>query len=246
MVLVTQLIDDSGSIRFVVGNTEAVRTGHNTVIDALTKSKQSNGILIHTRYLNGEILFPYRVLKDAVKMDSHNYNPDGGTPLYDQTAVILGTVTVKTQEFLDAQVAVRTITLIVTDGHDQHSFRHDAHSIKPTVIDMLKSERHIIAVMGIDDTPDTCPNCRYNLKSHIETNGTLPDENCPGCQHKVRTDFVKVFTEMGIQQNWILTPKNSEKEIRAAFNLFSQSAVTASQGGGSFSQTAIGGFGQQP
>lgn len=57
------------------------------------------------------------------------------------------------------------------------------------------------------------------------------------------TDFNEVFKEMGIPDNWILTPQNDQGEIRKAFEVFSQSAVRASQGGTSFSQTAIGGFG---
>ncbi len=57
------------------------------------------------------------------------------------------------------------------------------------------------------------------------------------------TDFQKVFTEMGIEEKWILTPKNDPKEIRDAFKLFSQSAISASQNAGSFSKTNSGGFG---
>jgi activator of 2-hydroxyglutaryl-CoA dehydratase len=57
------------------------------------------------------------------------------------------------------------------------------------------------------------------------------------------TNFEEVFTEMGIPKQWILTPKNTPSEIRQAFALASQSAVRASQGAASFSQTAMGGFG---
>lgn len=57
------------------------------------------------------------------------------------------------------------------------------------------------------------------------------------------TDFRQVFTSMGIQPQWILTPGNSPSEIRRAFGTISQSAVRASQAAGTFSQTAMGGFG---
>jgi hypothetical protein len=61
------------------------------------------------------------------------------------------------------------------------------------------------------------------------------------------TDFARVFREMGIPDQWVLTPRNDPKEIRRAFQLFSQSAIRAS-GGVGFSQTAqtgvsMGGFG---
>ncbi len=211
VVLVTQMPDDSGSIRFVQGNTQAVRDGHNLVLDSLGGSKQKDSILAHTRYLNGYILFPYRSLDEAVRMDTHNYDPNLGTPLYDQTVVLLGTVLAKTQEFAQNGVPVRTVTLIITDGHDEHSVHHTASTVAPIVRDMLMQEMHIVAAMGIDDGG--------------------------------RTDFRKVFQEMGIEDRWILIPGNSPSEIRKAFMVFSQSAVRASQGAASFSKTAMGGFG---
>jgi hypothetical protein len=57
------------------------------------------------------------------------------------------------------------------------------------------------------------------------------------------TDFRQVFSDMGIRDEWILTPGNSASEIRRAFQVVSQSAVRASQTAGSFSQVALGGFG---
>jgi hypothetical protein len=210
VVLVSELEDDSGSIRFA-SNAQAVRDGHNLVIDSLMESKQKEGILMHTRYLNGYILFPYCPIKDAVKMDTHNYDPMGGTPLYDQTVVFLGTVMAKVQEFADNGVPIRTVSLITTDGHDEHSTKiKSAAQVAPIVKSMLMSENHIIAAMGIDD-------------------GGL-------------TDFRKIFQDMGIEDKWILTPANTPKEIRAAFSLFSSSAVRASQSAATFSKTALGGF----
>ena len=47
---------------------------------------------------------------------------------------------------------------------------------------------------------------------------------------------------MGIPDEWILTPGNSASEICKAFQVFSQSAVRASQGGATLSQVALGGF----
>lgn len=55
------------------------------------------------------------------------------------------------------------------------------------------------------------------------------------------TNFRQVFTEMGIRDEWILTPANDTSEIRRAFQMFSQSAVRASQAA-NFSTTATGGF----
>ena len=204
--LLTQLVDDSGSIRFG-SNAQYVRDGHNLIIDALSGSKSENDILASASALNKGLIYAYGPLKNVPRLDNKNYDPSGGTPLYDQTIVTLGTVLAKEREFAtQAGVPVRTITLIITDGNDEGS-RKRAADVLPIVRDMLKRENHIIGAMGIDDGS---------------------------------TDFRKVFGEMGIDDKWILTPKNDPKSIREAFVVFSKSSVQASKGAASFSK--MGGF----
>lgn len=211
VVLVTVLIDDSGSIRYA-DNEKAVQDGHNLVIAALTDpqrltTEQMESIFMHTCYLNGKILFDYRTILNATKMDAKNYSADGGTPLYDQSMIMLGTVIGKAQEFAFEGISVRTISLIVTDGRDEHSLKASPSDVAKLVKDMLRQETHIIAGMGINDG---------------------------------ETDFKDVFMSMGLRDEWILTPGNSEHEIREAFRVFSQSAQTGSVNTQSFN--TMGGF----
>jgi hypothetical protein len=206
VLLLTIMPDDSGSM---TGNEAAVRDGHNLVIDALKSSKSAGAILAHTRYLNGSVLFPYRPIDAAVRMDASNYRAHLGTPLFDQSVVLLGTVLAKAREFADSGVPARTITLLITDGADVHSRNAKAADVATLVRDLVAAEEHIVAAMGISD----------------------------GC-----TDFRSVFRAMGIDDRWILTPGNNATEIRRAFQVFSQSAVRASQGAAAFS--ALGGFGR--
>ena len=206
--LVTLMPDDSGSIGSA-RQEQAVRDGHNEVLASLAGSKQADGILAHTRYLNGTVLYPYRPLASAERMTPQNYRACLGTPLYDQTVVVLGTVLAKAKEFEAAGIPVRTITLLVTDGEDVHSTRQSAATVRTLVEDLRRTETHVVAAMGID-------------------NG--------------HTDFRRVFGSMGVPDEWILTPKNSGGEIRAAFRLFSQSAIRVSQSAGP-AFTATGGFG---
>lgn len=206
-VLLTILIDDSGSIQYR-GNEQAVRDGYNEVVEAMKQSRQADDMLASTRYLNGRILYPYQFLSHVPRLDKNNYTANGGTPLYDQTIATLGTVLAKTQEFANSGTPVNTVTLIVTDGNDESS-SNTARQVYPIVTDMLGQECHIVAGMGIDDGS---------------------------------TDFKKVFRDMGIPDNWILTPRNDPKEIRRAFQLFSQSAIRASSSGVHFSQTAQSGI----
>lgn len=150
VVLVTVLIDDSTSIRFG-SNAQAVRDGHNLILDALNGSKQSASVLVNCRYLNGEVLYPYVALENAIRMDASNYNPSGGTPLYDQIAVTLTGVAAKMAEFEQGGVAARAVTIVVTDGADMHSVQHTARTVKHMVSGLLMSEQVIVAGVGIDD-----------------------------------------------------------------------------------------------
>ena len=207
VLLVTMMPDDSGSIRSA-GNEKVVREGHNLVLEALQASKQRDCVLAHTRYLNGNVLFAYRPLDQAIGMTDKNYHADQGTPLYDQAVVLLGSVLAKTQEFASNGVAARSVTLIITDGSDQHSTQHGPADVARLVRDLQRAECHIVAAMGIDDGA---------------------------------TDFRRVFRDMGIEDRWILTPGATSSEIRKAFQVFSQSAIRASQAA-TFTQAALGGF----
>lgn len=150
VVLVTMMPDDSNSISWA-RNTAAVRDGHNLVLEALRKSRQSGEVFAHCRYLNGQVLYPYVPLDAAIAMDDDNYDPRHGTPLYDQTVVLLGTVIAKSAELAQAGVPVRTVTLLITDGGDYGSTRCGPKEVRALVQDMLAQENHVIAAMGIHD-----------------------------------------------------------------------------------------------
>jgi len=56
------------------------------------------------------------------------------------------------------------------------------------------------------------------------------------------TDYKKVAKSMGIQEDKIMTPANTPKEIRAAFTLYSQTASQISQQAAQPIPQAGGGF----
>lgn len=221
VVLFSQLLDDSGSIRFA-GNADLVRWGSNLSIEALRESKQVSGILAMTRYLNGHVLYPYGQLSSAVLLTPQNYDPNQGTPLYDASLEFLGSVLVKTKEFSQYGVPVRSISWLVSDGADEHSPRSrggkgtTAADVRELVQKMLATEQHIIGALGLQTD---------------------------------YVDFREIFKEMGIPEEWILVAERGQNEqefkhnIRKQFQVMSQSAVRASKNAASFSQTAMGGFG---
>ena len=211
VILVTILGDDSGSINYA-NNEQVVRDGYNFVLESLTDTSrlsksQIDSILIHTCMMNKGDLHEYRPVLNAIRLDDTNYHGSGGTPLYDQTAIVLAKVLAKAQEFANEGIAVRTVTLVVTDGHDEGSRRATARDVARVMKDVLEAETNIVAAMGIDDGGNT--------------------------------DFRAVFSEMGLRDEWILTPGNTAAEIRTAFQMFSQSAQQASQNA-TFS--SMGGF----
>jgi hypothetical protein len=206
LVINMTIMDDSGSM---VPNTQFACDGHNLLIDSLMATKQKDGIITSCRYLNAGLLYPFSRLDQAIRMTPSNYRPYGGTPLFDQSILGLGSVVAKTQEFADAGIPARSVSSIITDGGDTGRAGR-VKDVRALIEDMLRAENHIIIGMGIDDGV---------------------------------TDFRAVFKEMGIQDQWILTPKNNPSEIRRAFAMVSQSAVRASQGAAAFSKTAMGGFG---
>ena len=77
----------------------------------------------------------------------------------------------------------------------------------------------------------------------LHTFGNKSAANCKWVNIHSPKGFSSFFNDMGIPDDWVLTPGNSQKEIHQAFHVFSQSAVRVSQSGASFSQTALGGFG---
>lgn len=209
VILVTKLIDDSGSIK-MANNVDAMIDGGNSFDSALQDAKESDNILVTTRYLNGKVLYPYTPLDQVTKMTSANYQATGGTPLYDQTVETLRTVMAKYLEFRNNGVTVRTITIILTDGQDEHSRRYHASDVANVVQDMLLAEDHIIQAIGFN-------------------NG--------------RCDFKRVFSEMGIPDQWIMDTANNPSAIRQACRVASRSAAMASKSAAGFSKVAIGGFG---
>lgn len=147
VTLVSMLIDDSGSI-YSGGNVQNVINGHNLVLETLRGSNQKDGILVHTRYINGTILYPYISVDEAIEMNSSNYDANGGTPLYDQYNILLGTVIAQTQQFLDSGIQCRSINVVITDGEDVHSTNIQRASDLTIIRDMIQTENHIVAGIG--------------------------------------------------------------------------------------------------
>lgn len=149
-IVIAQLVDDSGSIRFA-GNADAVRQGHNMVLDALDKSKQRDGILAFTALFNAGVISPFTPLAQALRLDTHNFNPMGGTPLYAQSLAMLGTVAAKLEDAARNGMNCRAVALIASDGADTDSGHVRARDVAVMANKLLLSEKCVILAMGFDD-----------------------------------------------------------------------------------------------
>lgn len=147
------LIDDSGSIA-MHGNTEAIREGYNLVLDAIIKSKQRDNIFLRAQTLNGTTISPFVLVDQAPRLTPSNYDdPRGGTPLYDASFDLLGEVIAESERYRNEySIMTQTVTVLLTDGHDEHSRRHrDPKALRQVIQDLNDTEDHIVAAIGVDD-----------------------------------------------------------------------------------------------
>jgi hypothetical protein len=238
-ILVLFVLDDSSSIRSA-GNAQAVRDGMNIILQALADTKQNEMIYIYCIQLNRGVLFPFTplVVKDPadptgkkfklderLKLTAQNYNPSGSTPLFDTATIAFGTAIGKVQEFANAGVASRSITIILTDGENYGGRKVQPEDVRPVVDDLNAKEVHLVIGFGIEDGHTDFADVfgRMGIPNGRDKHGR-PDTNAP---------------------NWVLTVKSDPSAIRAKCYMVSQSAVRASQAaaGAAFSQVAAGGFG---
>ncbi len=202
-------------------NVDNMIGGVNLILDALKGASKRGDVMVMIRAFNAGLIVPFTKLSDVPMLDHSNYNPYGGTPLYHESIVALGAALTKWREFDELGIPARTIVLVVTDGHDES---HDFSERTPETV------KPVLAPMVSGETHIFCA-------MGIDDGGL--------------TNFRSVFERMGVKAQWVLTPANDPKAIRACFRTVSSAAATASQGGAHFSQTGatgvasanLGGFG---
>lgn len=223
VILLGMVPDDSGSIRFA-DNAQNIRDGYNGVKQAFIDSKQKDNVFIHSRLLNGKVINPYMLLDQAPDLDQNNYNERDfrGTPLYDVAFEFLGTQVAEAERYRqDMNILARTITLIISDGADEHSRKHrDPKDLRQLITDLNQSEDHIVAAMGVQGGGVNFHEI-FGKEMGIDDRWILTPKGDP---HEIRQAF-QIFSLTAVRM--------------------SQSAAAFSQGksGGFGSQAAFGGFG---
>lgn len=157
VTLVAMEIDDSGSMFETTYDEEgkrlnkaaAVVLGHNELLDEMRSGADGLRTLLLTRHLNGKVHNPFLPLSMCQKLDTSSFRAGGGTPLYEQTLITLGTVLAKTEELVARGATPRSATLILTDGEPTDWTLSREVQLAQVVRDMQQSGMHIIAGMGI-------------------------------------------------------------------------------------------------
>jgi hypothetical protein len=215
--LVIILVDDSTSIE-AAANTQHIRDGVNGIFDdVLVHTKGQANMKVHVRLLNQGVLFPFVPLENAVRLDTTNYLPNGNTPLYDQSVVVIGNAVVELKRYDDFGIPARVIVLIFTDGEDVGS-RNSASDVKKLIQPLLTRERYIIWGYGASN-------------GNVDFNKVFGEMGIPDRW------IMSVTPEPGESHEDFVTRQ------RRGFQVVSSSIVRASQNAGSYSQVALGGLG---
>ncbi|MFC1640422.1 hypothetical protein ACFL2D_00050 [Patescibacteria group bacterium] len=143
IVLVNQLIDDSGSIESA-GNTEPIIEGFNLSLAELEQSRRDD-IFTSAHFMTDGSIFRARPPRMATRLSRDNFRPQHMTPLYDSTMLVLR----ESIEYANSCAQeCRTFTMIYSDGEDTSSKRNRAKDVKAVVDEMFATENHIVAATG--------------------------------------------------------------------------------------------------
>ncbi|MBI4863884.1 MAG: VWA domain-containing protein [Candidatus Riflebacteria bacterium] len=154
VTLITVLIDASSSIADR-NLAQAVRDGHNVLVDALGQSKQSDSVLMALWKFSGdqEVLHSYVPIGGATKLSRFNYRPAGATALYDTWCDALASNVAYAQQLRDSGTPCRSIVVMITDGEDVCS-RRTAQDCAKISRDLLASEQFVLAFVGVGQEAD--------------------------------------------------------------------------------------------
>ena len=212
-LLVAFVLDNSGSIDGIVDGPAAVCEGHKLYLDTLSESKEKNGILVGTWLLNDILpIHPFVTLDNATRLVA-------GTNYSARGMTPLYRKVCEVLSILNLKMQVEYFDAGCT-----------CRAILVVVTDGNDQDYNITKAR-------TAAEC----KTLAQELGELLIIQFMGISDGV-TPFEDVAISMGVSANQIMLPGADPHEIRAAFDLASRSALSASQSADTFSQVAMNGF----
>jgi len=147
--LMTILVDKSSSIGYSK-LAASVRDGYNSLLDAVSSSREKDSILtaLWTFNSSAAVVHAYVPIQDAQRLDRFNYQPSGSTALFDTWCDALAANVAYAQRLRDGGTPCRSVVVIITDGEDTASRRHAADCERLSR-DLLRSEQFVLAFVGV-------------------------------------------------------------------------------------------------
>jgi hypothetical protein len=148
VTLVSMVIDMSGSMASVE---QAVIEGFNTMMKAMRDSKQEESILVEAWVFNYEprLLFGWTPVNKVPFLTSMEYEPKGGTALYDAQLNALTGIVGYGQELRNNGIRTKCIVVVLSDGADNQS-KSSAGKVKAVADELIKQEIYILAFAGFE------------------------------------------------------------------------------------------------
>ncbi len=147
--LVMLVLDDSGSMD---GYGDSVVSATKEFIkqyrDARKAEEIHSDVLVAVGTLNGGLLIPYTDVRTLDVEALDDFDTNGGTPLFDVTNAALSLQMAKTTELALNGITSKTMTVLMTDGCDQHS-RLDCNEVRSVIKGLSNGEKNDHIVAGI-------------------------------------------------------------------------------------------------
>ncbi len=210
VTLAMNIIDMSGSMAPYAA--DLMQAYNDSYLGAMNNSIAAADILVSAILFNENVklLHGYVGIDDAIRLTVTEYDPYGGTALYDAVAGGLTNMVLYAQQLRQSGVMVRCIVIVYSDGEDNSS-RQRARDVARTAQELLKQELYTLAYVGFVPGAQK-PVMGFNTK---------------GAVNPALAEVQKLATDIGFSD--ALTAGLSQDALRHIFHLVSMSTVHVSQ-----------------
>ncbi|MCU0512662.1 MAG: VWA domain-containing protein [Anaerolineae bacterium] len=149
VTLLVVLLDASGSMDSV---RQPVLEAFNELCRALMDSKSRDSILMSawTFHDRPALLFGYTPIDQVQDLTPAQYQPDGGTALFDAVLSGFTGIVGYGQDLRNNGIRTRSIVVVMTDGGDNMS-ASTAAAVKTVAGDLIRQEFYTLAFVGLGD-----------------------------------------------------------------------------------------------
>lgn len=146
VTLVAAVLDASGSMS---GVRKDVIDGFNMMLETFRGSKQADSILVSAWNFSDEasLIYSYTPVSLLNNMTLKDYNPDGGTALYDTLLYVMAGMVAYGQTLRNNGVRTKCIIVVFSDGDDNGS-KAAAQQVKTVSESLLTQEIYTLAYAG--------------------------------------------------------------------------------------------------